>query len=72
MSKATKLGTAQLRAMQIAASTGGCVAGRRGDAPWSVCNALRDRGLLEKQARDCFRLTDAGRAALAAFAQEGK
>lgn len=56
-----RVGSAQLRAMHIARDTGGCVAGKGGDASWRVCERLLRMGLFRKSHRTCYALTDAGR-----------
>jgi len=59
-----QLGRLQLLALNIALNTGAATGGKYGDAPWSVIDSLRKRGLLVKcpRARNSSVLTDAGRA----------
>jgi hypothetical protein len=56
------LGSRQRSALIIALDTGGCVAGRGGDALWDVCRRLVVLGCFHRpRGRTCFELTPKGR-----------
>ena len=57
-----RLGRRQRAALLCALNHGCLIAGTGGDAPWTVVESLRARGLLTKSGTCANVLTDAGRA----------